>query len=67
MHVLSSLPTYQGALKKINSLLYGFLWDKKRDKIKRVEMINDYHKGGLTIMDIQSFNESLKINGYKVT
>ena len=67
VHVLSSLPTHQGALKEINSLLYDFLWDKKGDKIKRVEMINDYDKGGLKMIDVQSFNESLKmkwIQGY---
>ena len=61
VHVLSSLPTHQGALKEINSLLYDFLWDKKGDKIKRVEMINEYDKGGLKMIDIQSFNESLKM------
>ena len=61
VHVLSFLPTYQGALKEINSLLYDFLWDKKGDKIKRVEMINDYDKGGLKMIDVQSFNESLKM------
>ena len=67
VHVLSSLPTHQGALKEINSLLYDFLWDNKGDKIKRSEMINDYDKGGLKMIDIQSFNESLKmkwIQGY---
>ena len=67
MHVLSSLPTHQGALKEINYLLYDFLWDKRGDKIKRVEMINDYDKGGLKMIDVQSFNESLKmkwIQGY---
>ena len=67
MHVLSSLPTHQGALKEINSLLYDFLWDNKGNKIKRTEMINDYVKGGLKMIDIQSFNESLKmkwIQGY---
>ena len=67
VNVLPSLPTHQGALKEINSLLYDFLWDKKGDKIKRVEMINDYDKGGLKMIDIRSFNESLKmkwIQGY---
>ena len=61
VHVLSSLPTHQGALKESDSLLYDFLWDKKGDKIKIVEMINDYDEGGLKMIDIQSVNESLKI------
>ena len=45
VHVLSALPTHQGALKEINPLLYDFLWNGKGDKIKRTEMINDYDKG----------------------
>ena len=61
VHVLTSLPTHQGALKEINTLLYHFLWEIKGDKIKRTQMTNDYDKGGLKIIDIQSFNKSLKI------
>ena len=67
MHVLSSLPTDQGALKEINTMLYDFLWNGKGDKIKRTEMINDYDKGRLKMIDIQSFNKSLKmkwVQGY---
>ena len=45
VHVLSSLPTHQGARKEINTLLYDILWNSKGDKIKRTEMINDYDKG----------------------
>ena len=56
VYVLSSLPTPQGVIKEINSLLYDFLWDGKSDKIKRTEMINSYSKGGLKMIDIQSFN-----------
>ena len=61
VHVLTSLPTHQGALKEINTLLYDFLWEGKGDKIKRTEMINDKDKGGLKMIDIQSFNKLLKI------
>jgi len=56
VYVLSSLPTPQGVIKEINSLLYDFLWDGKSDKIKRREMINSYSKGGLKMTNIQSFN-----------
>jgi len=38
LYVLSSLPTPQGVIKEINSLLYHFLWDGKSDKIKRTEI-----------------------------
>ena len=65
VYVLSSLPTPQGVIKEINSLLYDFLWDGKSDKIKRTEMINSYSKGGLKMIDIQSFNQSLKMKWVK--
>ena len=60
VYIMSPLPTSSGHLKDINNLLYQFLWDGKRDKIKRVEMINDYATGGLKMLDIQIFNCALK-------
>jgi len=42
-----------------------FLWDSKGDKIKRTEMINEYNKGRLKMIDLQSFNGSLKIKWIK--
>ena len=65
VYVLSSLPTPKGVIKEINALLYDFLWDNKGDKIKRTEMINDYNKGGLKMIDIASFNEALKMKWVK--
>ena len=41
-------------------MLCDFLWDSKGDKIERTEIINDCDKGGLKMIDIQSFNASLK-------
>lgn len=60
------VPTHQGALKEIDTLLYDFLWESKGDKLKRTQMINDYDKGGLKMIDIQSFNKLLNkkwVNG----
>ena len=47
-------------LNEINDLLYTFLWNGKGDKIKQRVMINDFGAGGLKMMDIISFNKSLK-------
>ena len=41
-------------------MFYKFLWNDKGDKIKRKVMINDYPEGGLKMIDIASFNKSLK-------
>ena len=64
-YFLSSLRSPTGVIKEINCLFYDFLWDSKGDKIKRTEMINEYNKGGLEIIDLESFNESLKIKWIK--
>ena len=61
VYLLSALPAPQGILQKNNLLLYEFLWGSKSAKIKRTEMINEYDKGGLKMIDIHSFNASLKI------
>ena len=60
MYILSPLPTYYEAIQEINSLFYKFLWSDKVDKIKRNVMINDYPEGGIKMIDIISFNKSLK-------
>ena len=43
---LSSLPSPQGVIKEINSLLYDFLWDGKSDKIEKTEIFNSFNKEG---------------------
>ena len=60
VYIMSPLPTPSEHLKDINNLLYQFLWDGKRDKIKCVEMINDYATDRLKMLDIHIFNCALK-------
>ena len=68
--VLKSLVVYQlvyllsplrsKILHEINDLFYSFLWNGKSDKIKRKVMINDPCDVGLRMIDLISFNKSLK-------
>ena len=48
-------------MQNVNTLLYDFLWGGKGDKIKITEMINNYSRGGLKMIDIRNFNISLKV------
>ena len=41
-------------------MFYNFLWNDKSDEIKRKVMINDYSEGGLKMINVVSFNRSLK-------
>ena len=61
VYLLSPLCSNYKVLNEINDLLYTFLWNGKGDKIKQKVMINDFGLGGLKMIDISSFNKSLKI------
>ena len=60
VYILTPLPTHRKLLEEINRILFSFLWDGRGERIKRSEMINDYEKGGLKMLDIKTFNGSLK-------
>ena len=59
VYILSSLGTNEKVLKEINKIFFNFLWSGKGDKIKR-NVINDIAEGGIKMMDMFSFNKSLK-------
>ena len=67
VYVLTSLQTKHHAIKEIDRMFFKFLWNDKGDKIKRKVMINDYSEGGLKMIDITTFNKSLKLPGLKNT
>jgi len=48
-------------VNKPNQLLFKFLW-KGTDKLTRVSVINDYEKGGLKMIDLESMVKSLKFS-----
>ena len=60
VYVLTALQTKHQAIKEINKTFFKFIRNDKGDKIKCKIMIKDYSEGGLKIIDITSFNKSLK-------
>ena len=60
VYIFSLLQTNREAIKEINTIFCKFLWNDKGDKIKRKIMINNYSEGGLKMIDIASFNKSLR-------
>ena len=60
VYLLSCLPSNYSVINEINTLFYQFLCNGKGDKIKRKIMINDCCEGGLKMIDLISFNKSLK-------
>ena len=62
VHILIALPTPSLKLmKKINNMLFDFLWDGKPDKIKRNTAKLSLEKGGLGMIDIELFDKSMKL------
>ena len=60
VYLLTPLQSNYTALNEVNNWFYAFLWNGKGDKVKRKVMINDYCDGGLKMIDLFSFNKSLK-------
>ena len=53
------LPIPQNIIKRINKILYRFIWGSN-DKIKRTKVIKDIKSGGLGMIDTQCLFESFK-------
>ena len=66
VHLFLSLPTPDDCLsKEIESILYNFIWNGKREKVARKTLINTIENGGLKMIDIVSFAKALKISWVK--
>ena len=66
IYPLTSLPNPpKETIKRIEKMMYNFIWDGKPDKIKREILTSDYDKGGLRMIDIEKFIWSLKISWVK--
>ena len=50
----SVIPTSKELIKKVNSILYCFIWNGKADQVKRHAPISDIEMGGLKMLDIDS-------------
>ena len=51
--------------KEIESCCFKFIWKNKIDKVKRTTLINTYEKGGLNMIDFESYFNSLKASWVK--
>ncbi|MCG7875526.1 MAG: reverse transcriptase domain-containing protein [Candidatus Thiodiazotropha endolucinida] len=66
IYVLSSTPNpSKESINRIDKIMYNFIWDGKPEKIKRDILTKDFEKGGLKMIDLQTFIKSLKISWIK--
>lgn len=60
-HLFISLPTPSSKfIKDLNEILFNFLWKSKVDKIKRKQITQEYSDGGLKMIEINNYIQSLK-------
>ena len=61
-YLLSVLPEPSSQMmKKIETIIFKFIWGYKKDRIKRSVMKNNYEVGGLKVPDIAATAKSFKI------
>lgn len=63
VHLFLALPNPPNELvKTLNKMFYKFLWNKGPDRISRKKIIKDITKGGLRMVQIDSFIKALKVS-----
>lgn len=66
IHILTALPSPQArTIDKLEDILFKFLWDDKRSKVKKSISLQDTKCGGLGMIDIKVFINALKITWIK--
>ena len=60
-HLFMTIPLSQEFSKKIDNLLYNFLWDGKPDKVSRAQICQSYANGGLKMINTELFVKALKL------
>ena len=59
--IVSSCVIPENYKKEIESIkCFKFIWNEKPDKVKRNTLIGDFEKGGLKMIDLESYFISLK-------
>ena len=57
----SNIVVPEGIVEDIRKKSFSFLWKKKKDKIKRTSMYQDFDKGGLRMTDVNLMFKALRL------
>ena len=67
-HLFLSIPSPEkNVFKKIENLFYKFIWNGKPDKVKRSILTKHLFDGGLNMIDVNNFENSLKLTWLRRT
>ena len=53
------------SLQIFKNIIYKFIWNGKKDKIKRSTLVKEYTEGGLKMIDIDSYIKSIHLKWIK--
>ena len=45
--LLSTIALTKDIVKQVNTVLFNFIWNSRKDQIKRLTLVSDYKDGGL--------------------
>ena len=62
VYVATAVPAPRDAIKRINKLLYSFLWRSKTEQIRRNICINEVTSGGLGMIDLEARVSALRLS-----
>ena len=57
----SLIPLTKEIVKQVNNVLFNFIWNSGKDKIKRLTLISDYKDGGLRMPHIETLIKAQRI------
>lgn len=60
-----SLYVSSNNIKKVNSIIFQFLWNNKTHYIKRSQLVKEYDKGGIKALEFESMVGTFKLNWLK--
>lgn len=52
-------------INQFKKIIYNFIWDGKREKIKRTVLCKEYGQGGLNVIDIDKVIQAIQVNWVK--
>ena len=61
-HIFMALPNpNDNLIKEIEKIFFSYIWNNKNEKIARKNIIQNFRKGGLKMISVKSFMNSIKI------
>ena len=55
------IPIPKACFRKLNTVLFKFIWNGGNDRVKRNFLLNDYSDCGLRMIDVEAFSQAQKM------